>query len=209
MPHVLLALGLGGCAFTKVPLETPHQVHANVHGGGDRQIVLVTPLTDARTDRHRCGMQKNGYNMETADVVCQEDPTVWLARLLRAELVNAGFSVLAEDETHKTSAVRVQGSLVKLFDEVVIGFWMLGFETDIQVKLVASSETGLLAERSVFVKGTTHGQVGRAGNFQNSLQHATEEVVKQIVEDLKALMDRYPDLGFRRPAVDGIRAGVG
>jgi hypothetical protein len=146
---VITALGAlsSACAFTDVPLTLPTQGLADtVPGGQGREVIVSIPFSDAREIRDRCGMMKNGYNMDTADAVCQSDPNTWIAKLLADELRTSGFSVLTGDEDTRPSAVRVEGSLLKLFVEPVIGFWAGSLEADLSVELRATTQTGLDAK---------------------------------------------------------------
>ena len=149
-----LALLSTACAFTDIRLTLPtKQLAQPIPGGKGRQVIVVVPFADQRQIRDRCGMQKNGYNMDTADAVCQSDPNAWIAKLLAEELRRSGFSVLEPGAEHRPGALRVEGSLLKIFVEPVIGFWAGSLEADLSVKLHATSETGLAAERTFFVKG--------------------------------------------------------
>jgi len=195
---LILAAALSGCAFTDVPVTLPTTPATGMTGGDGRQIVVVSPLTDERPFRDKCGIQKNGYNMETAKAVCSMDPAVWVAQMLAAELKAAGFSVVSK-EAAKPSALQLNGSLLQIFVEPVIGFSTISLETDINVKLVATSQTGLLAERSFFVKGVESGLVARAGNFQTSVDKATQTILRDMVAAVISLMNRYPQLGLHGP----------
>lgn len=193
----ILAMFLSGCAFTDVPVMLSTAPASNLSGGDGRQIVIVSAFTDERPQRDKCGMQKNGYNMETAKALCSMPPTTWVVQALAAELKAAGFTVVSKDAA-KPSALQLNGSLLQIFVEPVIGFSTISLETDIHVKLVATSDTGLLAERSFFVKGVETGLVARAGNFQSSLDKATQAIMRDMVAAIISLMNRYPQLGLRR-----------
>jgi hypothetical protein len=195
-PIVLLVL-LSACAFSEVPIRLPTaDVQTGLSGGDGRQIVLAAPFEDQRQEKTRCGTQKNTYNMETADASCDIQPSEWIAKLLASELRAAGFTVLTPDEASKPSAVKLQGTVLTLFVEPVIGFTTVSLETDVNVKLIASSETGLLAERTFFVKGLASGLAATAGNFQTSVDDATQKIAKDIVAAVISLMNRYPQLGL-------------
>ncbi len=64
-----------------------------------------------------------------------------------------------------------------------------------QVELVASSASGLLAERRFFVKGTESVFLYSAVDFEDSLRDATRDMVDQIVSGIVQLIDQYPMLG--------------
>lgn len=193
----VLAMTLAGCAFTDVPITLPMAPTTNLRGGEGRQIVIASGFRDERAFRDKCGIQKNGYNMETAKATCSMDPATWVAQALARELQTAGFTVVTK-EVAKPSALQLNGSLLQIFVEPVMGFSTISLETDIHVKLVATSETGLLAERSFFVKGVESGLVARAGNFQTSADKATQAIMHDMVAAIISLMNRYPQLGLYR-----------
>ena len=195
---ILLLAGISGCAFSDVTIHLPTaDVPTNLSGGDGRQIVLAATFDDERSDRKRCGTQKNSYNMETADVHCDTPPAEWMATLLASELQAAGFTVLMPDQARKPSAVKLDGTVLTLFVEPVIGFTTVTLETDVNVTLVATSDTGLLAERTFFVKGVASGLGATAGNFQSSADDAARQIAKDIVAAVISLMNRYPQLGLR------------
>ncbi len=192
----VLAMFLSGCAFTDVPVTLSTAPVTNLSGGDGRQIVIVSAFADERPYRGKCGMQKNSYNAETAKALCSMPPATWVAQALAAELTAAGFAVVSK-EAAKPSALQLNGSLLQVFVEPVMGFSTISLETDIHVKLVATSDTGLLAERSFFVKGVESGLVSRAGNFQTSADKATQLIMRDMVAAVISLMNRYPQLGLR------------
>ncbi len=194
---VAAALLSSACAFSNVPVTLPIRPldHA-MTGGKGRQVVVVVPFADEREVKTRCGMQKNGYNMDTADAICQGNPAAWIAQLLADELERAGFTVLKESESHRPGALRIEGSLGKLFVEPVIGFWAGSLEADLFVRLRVWSDTGLVGERGFFVKGWKGGQmVSTATPYNTALDRATQESVEEMVRAVLELMDRYPQLG--------------
>ncbi len=191
---VVVLLSATGCAFTNVPISLSTSPSAGLSGGDRRQIVVVTPATDQRPQRDKCGVQKNSYNQATAKALCSMEPTAWLTQTLEAELKVAGFDVVAESSA-KASALRVDSALLQIFVEPIIGFSTITLDTDIHIKVVATSKTGLVAERSFYVKGVESGMVARAGNFQTSATRATQQVMKDMVAAIISLMNRYPQLG--------------
>jgi hypothetical protein len=195
----VLASLLGvGCAFSDVPLTLPHPTDYELAGGRQREIVVASPFRDGRTIQDRCGMQKNGYNMDTADAVCETDPTLWIAKVLADGLSRAGFRVV--EESSRPSALRTEGELLMLFVEPVIGFWSGSLEADLEVHLRLTSATGLVAERTFYAKGWKGGQMFSTRTpFQTALSRATEKLVKDMVSAIVELLDRYPSLGRAAP----------
>lgn len=214
LASLLFMAGMTGCAFNDIPLTLPTKgLESTMPGGRGRQILVSVPFADQRSIRDRCGMQKNGYNMDTADAVCQSDPNAWISQLLADELRASGFEVLTTEQAHRSGAVRVDGSLLKLFVEPVQGVWTGSVEADFSVKLRATSENGLEAERTFFVKGWKGGQLlSTMQPYHTALYRATQDIVAQMVHAIIELMDRYPQLGMRRApltiAIDADRVSL-
>jgi uncharacterized lipoprotein YajG len=187
---------LSACAFTNVTVNPPAHVSTQLSGGDGRELVVHTPFADKRGNRQRCGMQKNSWNADTASVICSSDPTGWLADLLVAELTAAGFKVKTEGVTSTPHGVTIDGVLLNFFVEPVIGFSTITIETDIHIKLIATTKNGLNAERSFFVKGSNSAMTGMASNFQPSVDDATKMAIKDMVAAILTLMNRYPELGM-------------
>jgi uncharacterized lipoprotein YajG len=191
--------GASGCAFTDVPITLPSTMSTGLSGGEERQVVVVTPFKDERATPDRCGIQKNSYNAETARAICSADPAKWMGDMLAAQLTAAGFAVV-QDGAAKPTALAVNGAVMTFFVEPVIGFSSITLETDIRAKLVVSSQSGLVAERTFFTKAVTSAMVARAGNFQTSVDEATQTIVKEMVAAVISLANRYPQLGRRGAA---------
>lgn len=201
-------LALGGCAFTKVPLDMPISgLAAPVGGGKGRRVVVVRPFTDQRQQPNRCGMQKNGYNQDTADAVCRIPPDEWIAGLLADELRAAGFAVLPSAEGAPGDAVTIAGALLQLFVEPIAGMFSVSCEADFQVRLDVTSKSGLRASRTFFVKGVWKGFSGVTGPFQVALKRATDGMLEEMVTALVELLDRYPQLGAGQAATRFAGAG--
>jgi hypothetical protein len=195
-------LALGGCAFTNVPLDMPISGLATPIGGGKgRKVVVVRPFADQRPQPNRCGMQKNGYNQDTADAVCRLPPDEWIAGLLADELRAAGFTVLPSAEGAASDVVTIEGALLQLFVEPIAGAFSVSCEADFQVRLDVTSKSGLRASRTFFVKGVWKGFSGVTGPFQVALKRATDGMLEETVTALIELLDRYPQLGAAPPAM--------
>ena len=199
LPCAILVLMLSGCSTTDVKLlPPPAGLTAPIPGGAQRQVIITVPFADARQITNRCGMQRSGYGDETASAYCEGDPAQWIAALLAAELKASGFTVLSTEEGARDSALKIEGVLLKLFAEPVIGPWLTAIETDLSVKLVVTSRSGLRAERTFFVKGDREAIVWTQGTFNDSLDRGTRQLLGKMVEDILELMKRYPQLGFAR-----------
>jgi hypothetical protein len=198
--------------LTDVRLKPPESgLKTPIPGGNGRQVIVAVPFSDARQIKDRCGVQKGGYGNETAKALCVDDPAQWIATLLARELTASGFVVLPAEGGARDSALKVEGVLLKIFAEPVVGFWTTTVETDLEVKLVATSRTGLHAERTFFVKGELTSVIWPQGMFNDSLENGTRALLAKMVEAILGLMKQYPELGWRhsRPATVAWRAEQG
>ena len=134
-------------------------------------------------------------------------PNQWLAQLLADELRASGFTVLPADDSDETSAVKIDGSLLKLFVEPVPGAFSGSLEADLSVKLHLTSAGGLDAERTFYVKGWKGGQLASTMQpYHTALHRATQDLLAQMVNSIVELMNRYPELGMSpAPSVDPVR----
>ena len=87
---------------------------------------------------------------------------------------------------------------MKIFVEPVIGAWTGSLEADLSIKLRATTQTGLQAERTFFVKGWKGGQLASTSQpFHTALHRAAQAILEEIVRAIVELMDEYPQLGWR------------
>jgi hypothetical protein len=189
-------LGLASCAFNNITVVPPEPVPVStVSGGNQRMIHVVAPLADERPSKARCGMKKNSYNMDTAAVHCSAAPSSWVADLLVHELEAAGFQI-ATEPSPSPDAVTLEGQLLQFFIEPDIGFWSITGEADVYVRLVASTPSGLLAERDFFVKGEESSALfGTDGLLQAAANDGVRRIVTEMTAAVVELMDLYPELG--------------
>ncbi len=200
---VLLAL-LSGCAFTEMKLNMPMTgLETSILGGNGREISVVIPFSDARPSPKRCGMKKNGYNMDTADAICKIPPGKWLSQLLADELRASGFKVIKKAKPQNKNTLVIEGKVSKVFVEPVIGMWSGSLEADLDVNLVATTQSGLKAERHFFSKGIKKGVFAIVQTpYQTSLKRAADSLLANMVEAIFYLMNSYPQLGISDSATE-------
>jgi hypothetical protein len=194
---MVAALCAPGCALTNMTLETPP--HARVTRaasvGQGREIALVVPFADRRATPQRCGMKKNGYNMDTADVLCAEPPNQWLAALLAEELRKAGFQVATDPRQAGPGALRLEGTLTQFFLEPDVGFVTFAPEADIELRLVATAPSGLVAERRFYAKGRETAMFGTEENFRLAADSAVRDMLVRVVAAVTELVRQVPEIG--------------
>jgi hypothetical protein len=193
----LLLLSGTGCAFVNLtvrPLPVPELNPRE--GSSGPPVVVVVPFTDSRPQKGRCGMQKNGYNLDTASVYCAADPATYLAEHLAAELRLAGFAVQRAADPASPAALRIEGQLLQFFVEPEIGFVTVTPEADIHIRLVVTSPSGLEAERDFYVKDSDPGLVALEPMFQTAADKATRRITLSMGLAVQSLFKRFPQLRY-------------
>ena len=186
--------GLAGCAYTTTTVTLPKML-APAPPSGAREVVIVGPFVDARLQRGRCGMKKNGYNGDTADVLCAEDPASWVARRLASDLRAVG--VIVHDAPHG-SALRIEGTLLQFFTEPKTEAFSVELETDVHVVLTATWPDGRVADKELYVKGSETSASGNDAAFQASVDEASTEMSRDLLLAVLALLDRPMVAGSAR-----------
>jgi hypothetical protein len=206
---LLVALSATGCALTTMTLATPTRATtAPSQLGGGREVLLVMPFVDQRDVQNRCGMKKNGYNMETADILCAEPPQRWLATLLGDELRAAGFRVVVDAAQASSSALRLEGTLKRFFLEPDLGLLTFSPEADLELQLVATDPSGLYALRNFYFKGRETALSGLEENFRAAADAAVRQMLGAVVGAVAELTRTYPQLGLPpRVALGRVREG--
>lgn len=188
-----------GCAFATVDVHAPtgSNMPTLVAGGPGhgREVILVAPFGDARPQRARCGMQKNGYQMDTADVRCVDEPGRWLADAFAQRLASEGYRVLRSDAVPGPSTVVVRGEVRRLFLEPTDLFFTRTVEGDFSAHLTVSSLSGLKADRTFYVKGSETDIASTEGIFQSAADDATVKIANAMTVALTELLDRFPEVG--------------
>jgi hypothetical protein len=190
---MVLGLAVAACVPPTLTVTPPRKiVPLGPFGGDGREIVLVLPFRDERPSKVLCGIQKNAYNAETGYVACSVEPSVFIGELLSHELQSAGFHVVEKPSGPRS--VRVEGTLRQFFVEPEVDL-LPAPETDVHVKLAATSASGLSAERDFYVKAHQPADEDPNESFQRSAENATRDVVRQMAKAIVELVDRFPGLG--------------
>ena len=161
------------------------------HRGEGREVTLIRPFASRRIQA-RCGMKKNGYNMDTANVLCGGAPEVMLADILARQLATAGFRVLVDPRQAGPSTLVLSGTVNQTFLEPKQDFFSVTFETDIELELTAQTGTGVFAQRRFYVKGAEATMMAPTEDMQRSFDSSVRQLVTGVVGAVANLADRVP-----------------
>ena len=184
---------MAGCAVGDVKLGRSQwsDLQTTSRRGENREIVLVRPFGSRREER-RCGMKKNGFNMDTANVLCPEPPEVMLADILSAELAQAGFKVTHDCARAGPSTIVLTPVVYQLFVEPRLYYFTATIETDIELKVTATTRSGLRADCLFYVKGEEATSFGFDDDLRRSLESAFRQLAFSVVGAVANLADAFP-----------------
>jgi len=183
-----------GCAFGDLTIQVPNPTDTTGYSGGNDRVVIIPPFVDKRP-RSRIGMKKNGYGMDTANVLANQDISGWLGARLGNELKAAGFRVNPSGEN--PTAAKIQGFTHQVFIEPVMQWTTVDIEADISVLIRVTRPDGLEAERRYYVKGLGQALAAFDDTYAPSLGKASHDLMKRIVPDIINLLNRYPESQVR------------
>ena len=170
----LIGMLTTGCAFgdrgfsmdyqpvMRLKMDRPLQVH-------------VQSFADERgyKDRRKVGQVRNTYNMETAKVLAEDGgPGDWLAQALRAELTNAGVSVV--DQGDQASVV-VGGTVKKFFADLTVK----GIKVDTCVVFTVRRDGEIVHEQEYIGRENMATLTGTSAEYRKAHREALELVIRR------------------------------
>lgn len=180
-----------GCAFTDVNLDLPYQVANTSNWENENNIILLHPIEDNRRFKHRIGMKKNGFGMDTADVLSRQNVLGWLQERMAKELNSAGFKVVYKKA--EKNGTEITGTLLFLFTEPVMQFSTVDFEGDISLLLHLEKDNGLIAEKKYYVKDiqSEYLVLDFEKEFALVIKNAADQLMVKVVNDIIELLGKY------------------
>lgn len=187
---VVVVAANSGCALTRLMVQDPYDPEpSRADRGHGRTVSIALPWANEREQSHRCGMKRNGYGFDTADVVCDTQPEEFLAQRLRARLAAAGFQVVDDPAA---ATWQVNGVVTQFFMAPDVGFVTVNPETDIGLMLVVTNATtGLRAERRFYVKRIEVSIAATDEAIQRSINGAVREETSVVADAIIDLIDRH------------------
>ena len=114
---VIVAILANGCALTTEYVDIEYIPEAGVSKVDGADFVEVSvKLTDMRTTKDKVSCKKNGYGMEMAAIISNDDVTTLVANAIEDELRNRGFKITE-------GGVQVDIELNKFYNDFKVGSW--------------------------------------------------------------------------------------
>lgn len=191
----LVVLGmvvLSGCAFGTRHAELSYPPEGGEGGGlvaaaradtgnvpGCCEVILA--VSDRRTETRRIGNVRNGFGMDTADVVTGSDVTAWVAGAFRQELAEAGYTVVPpESDASSTGAIRLEAEIIKVHCDVIFSY-----EGDVWINVYLSRQDNAPIANSYHGSGSAGlNWAATSESYAESLARALRDAITQVMTDL-------------------------
>jgi uncharacterized lipoprotein YajG len=172
------ALGMNACALTteKISLGYAPSSRATQVAGAANAGVAVS-VTDSRDVRDRVSSKKNGYGMETAAIVANEDVAATVARAVELELRARGFRV-------GKGSVAVAVEVNKFYNDFKTGFWAGSAEAELVMNAQVKSNGSIVFTKLVSGRGSVPSlQIMNGTNAKTALDGALKDAIQRLVDD--------------------------
>jgi uncharacterized lipoprotein YajG len=170
---------LSGCALTKEYVTLSYQPQTNVEKikGADAVKVKVE-ISDVRMIKDKVSCKKNGYGMEMAPIIAQNDVAEILKVAIEAELKNRGFN-LAE------GSMLVFAELTKYYNDFKTGFWSGRAVAEVVMNVqVKKQDHSIIFSRIIAGESTISNlQLASGKNAKLALDDALKNGVSKLFND--------------------------
>lgn len=179
-----IAALLGGCAFGTAHVDAKLPPNASLKGPLSQAAPTkfeIQPFKDARTDMQRIGYKKNGFGMNTADIVSTRPVTEVVVDAVSEGLRNNGHVVGVPAD------ITVTGDVTRFWFELKPNMFTVEFtgyaECDLQL---LSAKTGKAIYQSHYSGTYTEksaGSLSPEGTATKVMDAALEKLVEDVVFD--------------------------
>jgi uncharacterized lipoprotein len=188
---LLSVIIFSGCALTtdRITLQYNQQQGISQIPGASNISVSVK-VNDSRPDKSKVSSKKNGYGMEMAPIVAEEDVSITIRNAIEQEIRIRGFRLGSDD-----ALVNVIADLTRFYSDFKIGFFSGDAVADLNMSVIVKSKNGdLLYSRNVVSNGIEQNtQLASGHNARLALNRALENSIKSLFSDqefLSALLDK-------------------
>lgn len=177
----VLSLWLGGCALTTERIDlacVPQSAVSTIPGANS--IIVSLQVNDQRQEKgYKVSAKKNGFGMEMAPILSNEDVTVTLRRAIEQELRSRGFSIGNE------ALVSVIVDLTRFWNDYKTGFFAGDAVADLSMSISVKNKNGnLIYARHLTAQGVEASiQLMTGNNARLALNKALENSMKLLFED--------------------------
>lgn len=176
-----MAMALTGCALTVDRIDLAYVPQQGVSQlAGANGVTVDVKVTDMRPDKSKVSSKKNGYGMEMAPIVANEEVSITVRRAIEQELKSRGFQLGTE-----SSLVLIAADMTRFYNDHKTGFFAGDAVADLNLAVnVVSKKNELLFSKQIVAQGTEANiQLASGENARLALNRALENGMKILFED--------------------------
>lgn len=179
---IFLAAGiLSGCALTPDHIDLKYSPQQGVSKMPEAANVAVNvKVIDQRQDKNKVSTKKNGYGMEMAPILANEDVAITVRKAIEQELSARGFQMGAD-----TALVQITADLIRFYNDHKVGFFSGNAVADLNMSVSVKSKDGtLLYAHQVIAQGTeANTQLMSGENARLALDRALVNGMQSLFDD--------------------------
>lgn len=178
---VVAAALLCGCALTTERIEIQYKPPTSVTPvPGASAISVNVQVSDQRQDRSKVSAKKNGFGMEMAPIIANEEPSVTIRRAIEQELAARGFQLAPA-----AGSVQVACDLTRFYNDHKPGFFAGDAVAELNMLVIVRAKDGRqLFSRSIIAQGVEpNTQLMSGNNAMLALNRALGNGMKILFED--------------------------
>ncbi len=178
---LVVSAWLSGCALTtdKINLSYVPQVGVSEIQGA-KDVVVDVNINDQRQDKsNKVSCKKNGFGMEMAPILANEDVAITLRRAIEQELQSRGFKIGSQ------ALVSITADLTRFWNDHKSGFFSGDSVADLNMSILVKSKNGnILYSRQIVTQGIEPNiQLMTGENARLALDKALANGMKLLFED--------------------------
>jgi uncharacterized lipoprotein len=114
-----IVVNVTGCALTTERIDLQYKPQSGISPiAGANRVTVNVQVIDQRLEKSKVSSKKNGYGMEMAPIIANEDVTLTLRKAIEQELGSRGFSIGAG-----TGLVQIAADLTRFYNDHKTGFF--------------------------------------------------------------------------------------
>ena len=179
-----LAVLMTGCTTKMLNLPASAGLVTNTTVGRDRAVAIRVPFSDEREVQDLCGKGRR------LTLLCDQEVAPWLTELLVQELTDWGFDVYTDTSQVGQNTLLIEGALQRFFVSVrVINFVSITSVAEINVKLVARSDSGFERTQSFFAEADSGPEYFRLHTWD--YHESTLGALKKIIQAMATAIEEW------------------
>lgn len=170
---------LTSCALSRDYVTIDYQPQVNtVKLEEVENVQVAVHVIDSRINKSAVGCKKNGYGMEMADIIAENEIDILIKAALESELMGMGFNISEGDK-------EIKFEIIKFINNFELGFWNAEAKSEfIAHVLVLDREGNVRFSKTIFGLGLEKNCYLASGkNARLSLERALNNAVLKIVND--------------------------